>query len=76
MRFQEILGVDLDPDRAMETLAQIAIMAQTQQVGPEIEQHHFHSRAELIGYKLEGILHEAGLFGNGSQMRLKGEKEQ
>lgn len=74
MTYQEMLGIRLDPEKAQELLAQIALLARSQEdPGPEINHHHFHSRAELLGYKIEKLLEEEGLFGVYEQRRI-GEK--
>lgn len=75
MTYQEMLGIQVDPNEAQELIAQIAILARSQtDPGPEINRHHFHSRAELFGYKVQGLLEEAGLFGGLFEQKKLGER--
>lgn len=63
MTYEEmILPAVIDRGTAAEKLAEIAVCAKACH-GEEVDGHHFHSAAELFGYKVQKILHEMGLFG-------------
>lgn len=68
MTVAELIGVKIEPEKAVELMEKIVVCARA----TEEEMHYFHSRAEKVGYKVEQILHEAGLCGAVKQEKIGG----
>ena len=72
MTVAELIGVKIEPEKAVELMEKIVVCARATEEPTEEEMHYFHSRAEKVGYKVEQILHEAGLCGAVKQEKIGG----